>query len=851
MSKRWLAGAGLVLGLILVVFIVGYYFSSSVTGFGLFDKFSFKAASNNKNSNFNYEDLNYKEIVNMEKSSALNGLAALKSKINKLRSSLAVFSDSDDELKKLSEAEAILDSYISQLVDDKNIYKTANIMQVLSHDTRLDNLIGSVENKVNSIYYFDKLANDINQLEVLLKKNKKSVSPALIQEVSAFASEVKSLNTKVQQAVTNRNLDLAVFYLQEFYTNPKKVLMSDISKKLAAIKSKNKNFIITTDHVVQEMLLLNVIVPSKQKVTSTKREVAHLNKVTGKLVYQDRSCPYELPPAGEVSVLVLDVFWANRGEIVGESGSASINNQINYANSFLRDNSFDRIVPRIALEELYDHSTSRSLTIDMPTDREDAAIFALNYYDIYYETIYAWESQYHTVAVYPSQYTTGGYNLGWFAYSSREESSGFPPRTLAISLGGTGHALLHELGHQWNSGHDNALYCALDNEEVEYTIYRELGVCYEDEYGNPFSRMGQNNGGYSISFRESKDWLWLLHVEDAGTYSIAPVNRASHSSRLPGGIKIHLPPDNAPYDYMYLEYIKPEGYNMGLRDFLPTSGGLIVTLVDEEAVSSCSDNAVPKSIFIDTTPGSLDTIDGLIEEGREWCNLDLRKCIRWEERDGTARVSIEFLQPIPPALRELGERINIDDSDEDVVEGGYEPECIFDYDCPDGMVCVDNRYSRGQSCISEDLAIPNIGVFFGPISLESSCSQSNSTIFIPIIVVDNGLREMEGNYNLNIFGTDWNGRESLVRGYSYNLLDLIGPETSRDLEYFDLDLDYPPGVHSIRAEIQGAGNDGDPTDNFATLSLPCQICSNSMGNLYVERDLTDENFNSVPDACEI
>ncbi len=842
MSKRWLAGAGLVLGLVLVVFIVGYYFSSSVTGFGLFDKFSFKAASNNKNHAFNYENLNYKEIVSNEKSAALNGLSILKSKIKELRTSLAVFSDSGDELKKLDEAETILDGYESQLVNSKSVYKTENIIQVLSHDTRLDNLIGSVESKVNSIYYFDKLAKDINQLEGLLKKNKKSVSPVLIQEVSAFASEVKSLNTKVQQAVANRNLDLAISYLQEFYTNPKKVLMSNISEKLAAIKSKNKNFIITTDHVIQEMLLLNVIVPSKQKVTSTKREVAHLNKVTGKLVYRERSLPLYLPPTGEVSVLVLDVFWANREDIVSESGQYSINNRVSYAHQFLRDNSFGSIIPRIVLEELHDHSTSGQLTVDMPADRNDAAVFALNYYDTYYENIYYAESQYHTVVVYPSQYNGGGLSFGYLHYNPGRES------TPAISLGGTGGALLHELGHQFGSRHDKSLDCRRSNEQVEYTIYPELGVCYEVEYGNPFTRMGGNQGGYISSFKESREWLWLLDVEESGTYSIAPVNRASHSSTLPGGIKIPLSSDNTPFDYVYLEYIKPEGYNIIFRDLLPPEGGLMVTLADFESYW-----AAPISSFIDTTPGSSsrsdDRLDGLIEEGREWCNFDLRKCIRWEERnDGTARVSIEFLRPIPPALRELGERINIDDSDEDVVEGGYESECMFDYDCPDGMVCVDNRYSRGQSCISEDLAIPNIGVFFGPISLESSCPQPNSTIFIPIVVVDNGLREMEGNYNLNIFGTDWNGRVSLVRGYSYNLLDLIG---SRTVRYFNLDLDYPPGVHSIRAEISGEGNDGDPTDNFATLSLPCQICSNSMGNLYVERDLTDENFNSIPDACEI
>ena len=42
MSKRWLASAGVVLIVVFAVFMVGYYSSSSPTGFGLFDKVSFK-----------------------------------------------------------------------------------------------------------------------------------------------------------------------------------------------------------------------------------------------------------------------------------------------------------------------------------------------------------------------------------------------------------------------------------------------------------------------------------------------------------------------------------------------------------------------------------------------------------------------------------------------------------------------------------------------------------------------------------------------------------------------------------------------------------------------------------------
>jgi len=834
MSKRWLASAGVVLIGVFAVFMIGYYSANSVTGFGLFDKVSFKVngVQVGKQIQDFAESISTTDIYVLspqEKISfSLNGISLLKNKITYFRTALIVFSDTDNELKKLSEAESILDNYKTLLEDNtQNAAERVRVIQVLAHDTRVDFLLGDVESKVNSLRYFNQFVGNLKQLQILMEEDMGYPS-GLLKEVSTLNVEIKSLNEKLQQSIKSGSFNEAVGYLQGYYTIQRRSSMFNLAKNLLKYRVDNKEVTLFADKVMQELIYLNVVVPFSQEQTST-------NKITGSLVYgEERSEPY-LPPDGDINVLFLNVRWANWQDLVPQYYYYSeidrliredlvLPEIIDYTEFFLWEVSDRVLSPNIVLVNLT-NIRGEILDVDMPTDRRQAAALAMSLYDFYYESLHAPESQFYSVAVYPGQYTLGGAARGGVI----EFNGGrWSP---AITLRGA-QFLIHELGHHWNSPHDNALICRLNGIIRNYSL---SASCEEEEYGNEFSRMGGGDGSFLISFKESKDWVWISEVRSSGAYDIMTSERAFRISRLPAGIKIPLLNTNPPWDYVYLEYIRPEGvpYRIyGEIGILPPWGGLIVTLVDSGR------GTVPKSVLIDTTPGSAtslreDAFDAFIQQGEEWCNQDLGICIQWEETDDhTAIVNVNLLRPIPSGYLKL-------ESEEEVVEGGYEPECIFDYDCEEGLVC------RRNICT----VVPqptNLRIQFYPISIDLVCTNQ---ISISGEVISDGDFPYEGYYDIVVYG------ENVVEAIGDNIVyqervrETLGPGESRDFTVNFSALAENVGIRTLRAEIIPHGEDALSADNFVHIILPCQICLNDLIPI-VERNLGDSNLNNIPDTCE-
>src|SRR3989344_3207054 len=177
----------------------------------------------------------------------------------------------------------------------------------------------------------------------------------------------------------------------------------------------------------------------------------------------------------------------------------------------------------------------------------------------------------------------------------------------------------HELGHNLNMNHANALNC-YDTNSVRVSVSNN---CFNKEYADVFDVMG-STGAYHLNAyhkgqatSQGTNWLSAANtqtVSTSGTYAISPIENYSTGAqvlRIPKAFT--YPPYNKQnVGYYYIEYRQPIGFDVAMANTYPAStNGVLIHL------SSAYDNSAPWfPQLVDATPQTTTFADASLGVGK-------------------------------------------------------------------------------------------------------------------------------------------------------------------------------------------------------------------------------------------